>query len=125
MHADYHRRVKAQFDVLEQDARTQRNKFDGVVIGIKPVLDCIEPETAPQPDGRPPCLDIIIERCKMTWESFKSFNRSAVVSAATHALAVVRSHYPATDIEAIGGGYAEGLSEAETQRLEDEVEDAA
>ena len=61
----------------------------------------------------------------MAWESFKSFNRDAVVTAATHALAVVRSHYPATDLEAIGGGYAEGLSEAETQRLEDEVEDAA
>ena len=87
------------------------------------MLDCVEPETAPQPDGWPPCPDIIIERCKMTWESFKSFNRSAVVSAATHTPAVVRSHYPATDLEAIGGGYAEGLSEAETQRLEDEVED--
>ena len=109
--------------MLEQDARTQRNKFDGVVVGIRPVLDCIELETAPHPDGRPPHPDIIIERCKMTWESFKSFNRDAVVSAATHALAVVRSHYPDTHLEAIGGGYAEGLSEAETQRLEDEVED--
>ena len=89
MHADYHRRVKAQFDVLEQDARTQRNKFDGVVIGIKPMLDCIEPETAPHPNGMPPRLDIIIERCKTAWESFKSFNRDVVVSAATHALAVV------------------------------------
>ena len=125
MHVDYRLRVKAQFDVLEQDAHTQRNKFDAVVVRIKPVLDCIEPETAPQPDGRPPRPDIIIERCKTAWESFKSFNRDAVVSAATHALAVVPSHYPATDLEAIGGGYAEGLSEAETQRLEDEVEDAA
>ena len=89
------------------------------------MLDCVEPETAPQPDGRPPCPDIVIERCKTAWESFKSFNRDAVVTAATHALAVVRSHYPATDLEAIGGRYAEGLSEAETQRLEDEVEDTA
>ena len=123
MHADYHRRVKAQFDVLEQDTRTQRNKFDAVVDGLTPVLDCIEPETAPQPDGRPPRPDIIIERCKTAWESFKSFNHDAIVSAATHALAVARSHYPATDLEAIGGGYAEELSEAETQRLEDDVED--
>jgi len=51
----------------------------------------------------------------MVWERFKSFNRDAVVSAATHTLAVVRSHYPATDLQVIGGGYAEGLSEAETQ----------
>ena len=89
------------------------------------MLNCVELEVAPQPDGRPPRLDIVIERCKTAWESFKSFNRNAVVTAATHALIVVRSHYPATDLEAIGGGYTEGLSKAETQRLEDEVEDAA
>jgi len=47
------------------------------------------------------------------------------VSVATHALAVVRSHYPAIDIRAIGDGFAKGLSDAETQQLEDEVEDAA
>ena len=111
--------------MLEQETWSQRNKFDAVVVGINPVLDCVEPKTAPQPDGRLPRPDIIIERCKTAWESFKSFNRDAIVTAATHALAVVRSHYPATDLEAIGGGYAEGLSEAETQRLEDEVEDAA
>ena len=89
------------------------------------MLDCVEPKVAPQPDDRPPRPDIIIERCKMAWESLKGFNRDAVVSAATHTLAVVRSHYPATDLQAIGGRYAEGLSEAETQQLEDEVEDAA
>jgi len=122
MLADYHRRVKAQFDVLEQDAWAQREKFDIVVVGIKPVLDCIEPEEAPQPDGKPPHPDIIIERCKTTWESF---NYDAVVSVATHTLAVVRSHYPTIDLQSIGGGFAEGLSDADTQQLEDEVEDAA
>ena len=96
MLADYHRRVKAQFDVLEQDARTQRDKFDTIVARIKPVLDCIKPEVAPQLDGRPPRSDIIIERCKTAWQSFRGFNRDAVVSAATHALAVVQSHYPTT-----------------------------
>ena len=114
-----------QFDVLEQDARTQRDKFDVVVTGIKPVLDCIEPEVAPQPDGRPPCPDIVIERCKTAWESFKGFNRDAIVTAATHALAMVQSHYLATDLQAIGGGFTKGLSEVETQQLEDEVEDIA
>ena len=38
---------------------------------------------------------------------------------------MVRSHYPAIDLQAIGGGFAEGLSKAETQQLEDEVEDTA
>ena len=111
--------------MLEQEARSQRNKFDAVVAKINPVLACVELETAPQPDDRTPRPDIIIERCKTMWESFKSFNCDAVVTAATHTLAVVRSHYPATDLEAIGDGYVEGLREVETQRLEDEVEDVA
>ena len=89
------------------------------------MLDCVEPEVAPQPNNRPPRSDIVIERCKTAWESFKGFNRDAVITAATHALAVVRSHYPATDIQTIGGGFAEGLNGAKTQQLEDEVEEAA
>ena len=96
--------------MLEQETRTQRSKLDTVIAGVKPVLDCVDLEVAPQPDGRPPRPDIVIERCKMVWESFKSFNHDAVVSAATHTLAVVRSHYPATNLQAIRGGYAEGLS---------------
>jgi len=79
------------------------------------VLDCVELEVAPQHDRRPPCSDIIIKRCKTAWVSFKGFNRDVVVTTATHALAVVRSHYPATDLQVIGGRFAEGLSEAETQ----------
>ena len=75
--------------MLDQEARTQQNKLDAVVAGIKPVLDCVDPETAPQPDGRPECLDIVIERCKAAWENFKSFNRDAIITAVTHALAVV------------------------------------
>ena len=47
MHADYRRRVKPQFDVLVQEARTQRSKLDAVVAGVKPVLDCIDLEVAP------------------------------------------------------------------------------
>ena len=61
----------------------------------------------------------------MAWESFKSFNRDAIVTTITHALAVVWSHYLAVDLQAIGAGFAEGMGEVETQQLEDEVEDAA
>ena len=56
----YRQRVKAQFDVLVQEARTQRDKFDAVVTGVKPVLDFIDLEAAPQPDGRPPFSNTII-----------------------------------------------------------------
>ena len=47
------------------------------------------------------------------------------MSVTTHVLAVVRSHYPTLNLQSIGGGFTEGLSDAETQLLEDEVEDAA
>ena len=47
------------------------------------------------------------------------------MSVATHVLAVVRSHYPTIDLQVIGGGFAEGLSDVETQQLEDQVEDTA
>ena len=98
--------------MLVQEARTQREKFDAVVTGVKSVLDCVDLEVAPQPDGRPPRSDTIIESCKVTWESF---NYDAIVTTITHALVVVRSHYPAVDLQAIGAGFAEGMGEAEHQ----------
>ena len=111
--------------MLEQVVRTQRNKFDVVVARVKLVLDYVDLEAAPQPDGRPPRPDTIIEKCKMVWENFKSFNRDVIVTTVTHALAVVWSHYPVVDLQAIGAGFAGGMGEAEHQQLEDEVEDAA
>ena len=46
--------------MLEQEARTQRSKLDIIVVGVKPVLDYVDLEVAPEPDGRPPCSDTII-----------------------------------------------------------------
>ena len=111
--------------MLVQEAKTQRENFDAIVTAIKPVLDCIDLEPAPQPDGRWQRSDTIFQRCKAAWENFKSFNRDAIMIVGTHTLAVVRSHYPAIDLQAIGGGFTKGLSEAETQQLEDEVEGIA
>ena len=108
-----------------QEAKIQKENFDAVVVAIKPMLDCVDPETAPQLDGRRQGSDTIIQRCKAAWENFKIFNRDAIMTVATHVLAVVRSHYPTIDVQSIGGSFAEGLSDAETQKLEDEVEDAA
>ena len=47
MSAEYRRRTKAQFDVLELEAKIQRGKFDAVVARVRPVLDCIDMEVAP------------------------------------------------------------------------------
>ena len=89
------------------------------------MLDCIDMEAAPQPDDRPPRPDTIIDRCKAAWENFKSFNRDATISAGTHALVVVRSHYPTIDLRAIRARFARGTGAMKQQELEDEVEDAA
>ena len=43
----------------------------------------------------------------------------------THALAVVRSHYPTIDLRAIGARFARGTGVTKQQELEDEVEDTA
>ena len=64
-----------------------------MVAGVRPVLDCIDMEVAPQPDDRPPRLDAIIDRCKAAWENFKGFYRDAANSIVMHALVVVQSHY--------------------------------
>ena len=122
---EYRRRTKAQFDVLELEARTLRGKLDAVVAGVKPVLDCIDMEVAPQPNDRLPRPDAIIDRRKAAWENFKGFNQDVVVSVMTHALAVVWSHYPAINLRAIGAGFARGMGATKQEQLKDEVEDAA
>ena len=74
MSVEYRRKSKAQFDVLELEAKIQRGKFDSVVVGVRLVLDCINMEVAPQPDDRPPHPDAIIDKCMAAWENFKGFN---------------------------------------------------
>jgi len=111
--------------VLVQEAKVQKDNFNTITAAIKPVLDCVDVEPVPGPNSRQQGLDTIIQRCKVAWENFKNFNCDAVLTTATHALAVVRSHYPSVDIQSIGGGFADGLSDVQTQQLEDDVEDVA
>ena len=94
--------------MLVQDAKVQKDNFNTITAAIKLVLDYVDVEPAPRPDGRQQGPDTIVQRCKAAWENFKNFNRDAVLTAATHALAVVRSHYPSVDIQSIGGGFPMG-----------------
>ena len=89
------------------------------------MLDCVNLEMTAQHDDRCQRPDTIIQRCKAAWENFKTFNCDAITIVATHVLIVVWSHYPTIDLQSIGGGFAEGLDNAGTQQLEDEVEDVA
>ena len=54
-----------------------------------------------------------------------SFNCDATVSVTTHALAMVRSHYPMINLQAIGARFARGTGVTRQEQLKDEVEDAA
>ena len=89
------------------------------------MLDYVDMEVAPQLNDRPPRPNTIIDRCKVAWENFKSFNHDTTITAVTHALAVVWSQYPVIDLQAIGAGFTRGMEATEHQQLEDEVEDAA
>ena len=60
MLAGYRHKAKAQFDVLVQEARTQRDNIDAVVAAIKPMLDCVDLEMATQPNDRQQRSDTII-----------------------------------------------------------------
>ena len=111
--------------MLVQEAKVQKENFDAVIAAIKPVLDCVDLEPTTQHDGKRQRPDTVIQRCKVAWENFKTFNHDAITTVATHVLVVVRSHYPTINLQSIGGGFVEGLSDVETQQLEDEVEDAA
>ena len=111
--------------MLVQEAKVQKENFNAVIAAIKPVLDCVNLETTAQHDDRCQRPDTIIQRCKAAWENFKTFNHGAITTVATHVLTVVRSHYPTIDLQSIGGGFVEGLDDAGTQQLEDEVEDVA
>ena len=84
--------------MLVQEAKVQKDNFNTITAAIKPVLDCVDVKPAPCPDGRQQGPNTIVQRCKAAWENFKNFNRDAILTAATHALAVVRSHYPSVDI---------------------------
>ena len=47
------------------------------------------------------------------------------VMYSSHALAVVWSHYPAINLQAIGVGFARGTGATKQEQQKDEVEDAA
>ena len=85
--------------MLVHEAQVQKDNFNALVTAIKPVLDCVDLETAPRPDGRRQGSDTIIQRCKAVWENFKIFNRDAIMTIATHVLVVVRSHYPTIEVQ--------------------------
>ena len=110
--------------MLELEAQTQRQKLDAMVAGVRPVLDCIDMEAAPQPEDRSPRPNTIIDRCKAAWENFKSFNRDTTITAVTQAPAVVQSHYPTINLQAIGTRFARGTGAMRQGQLKDEVEDA-
>lgn len=62
-----------------------------------------------------------MDRCQRSLARFKVYTRGVACSAAGHALAVVRSLYPAVKLEVIDTGFACGTSDARVDELEEEA----
>ena len=46
--------------MLVQEAKVQKDNFNTITAAIKPVLDCVDVETEPRPDGRQQGPDTIV-----------------------------------------------------------------
>lgn len=103
----------------------KQNLLGGVVAGITPVLDYIDPKPQEDQPHRPPRPDTIVDRCRVSFERFREFTRGITCSAAGHALAVVRSLYPSVRLEAIDIGFARGMSDARIDEHEEEASESA
>jgi len=96
-----------------------------MVVGVRPVLDCIDMEAAHHPDNRPPCPDTIIDRVQGGMGELQKLQ--------------LRGHYLCRDGRPGGGsvslsydqpssdrgGFTRGMGATRQEQLKDEVEDAA
>ena len=75
---------------------------------IKPVLDYIgfKPFEGRELLPRDPPPRLILDRCHMVWSDLKEFARSTTHGAIVHALAQLRSYYPAVDLQLAVTDYA-------------------
>lgn len=119
---------QAQFREFGIRLQSQQDKFDATIVGIKPVLDCIDLEPAEPavflPGDRPPTPRDLMQ----LWIGARrrgDFTRSAASYAVVHALSVVQSHYPSVSLGVIDTGFARGTSASRITELDDEAEDSA
>ena len=94
-------------------------------VGIKPMLDCIgfEPSEGRELLSGDPQSWSILDRCRTAWSDFKESARSATHGAIVHALAQLRLHYPAVDLQRVVTSYACGIDATKIVRLEDKAEE--
>ena len=95
------------------------DKLEPVIVGIKPMLDCIS-FAPPEGSSRLPS-DLphrsIVDRCQTAWMDFKEFTRNSTQGATIHMLARLQSHYPSVDLEWVVIGYARGTDAAKITKL--------
>ncbi|XP_066324369.1 uncharacterized protein [Miscanthus floridulus] len=68
-----HTNAQAQFQDLQARMKAMQDKIDAMVVGIKPMLDLIDPKPEYLLGDSPPRPDAIVERCEGTWTRFKQF----------------------------------------------------
>lgn len=107
--------LRREVDVCAKNRRTQYEHFQRELDSAKTLRDELVKSIVPTlrvlvPEGPAGCR----------W-----MDKSAVRTAANHALAVVKSHYPRLNMTAVEEGYAADCSEEDIDRLFGEVAPAA
>jgi hypothetical protein len=112
-----HTNSRVQYEDYELRLKATRNKVKAIIARIAPVLDFIDRNlTLPSMgylDVNPHPPNSFVDRCKGVLTNFKAYIHGVACTIAGHALAVVRSLYPAVSLEVIDGGFAEGAEDAE------------
>lgn len=103
------------------EIKTLRGEIRTIIAGITPVLDYIDGNPPPAPvgnlDENPLPPDAFVERCKASWDQFKVFLRGTASYAAAHALSVVRSWYPDTELRKIARGFPKNTPDERADEL--------
>ena len=103
--------------------------MNDIIAGIRPVLDFIDGNPTLPPVGdldvRPLPPDPFVERCKAALTNFKAYVQGAACAATGHALAVVRSPYPAVKLEIVDTSFANGTNDDDADKLAEEATETA
>ena len=110
--------LTAKVTRLEGEAEALRTKKSALEDAVRVVAEEIEPEAA-SPSAS------ILDRTRALPRLFRRQLRSISQASCGHVLAILKSLFPSSDLEPLGGGYAAGTSEEDVGRLLLEVEPIA
>lgn len=119
--------MQMESDKLE--IKALQNKIKAITAGITPILDFIDGNPKPplvgDLDQHPLPPDPFVERCRASCGRFKVYVRGTAAYAIGHALSVVRSWYPAVELNWIDEGFPKGAADEVADALQLEAEECS